>query len=541
MPTLFKKSDRLNCIKKHVSFADRQFLAKSTLIQKILTSTNLSCDSREIKDGATFIAIKGETYDGHDFIKDLKKINCVIFADKVFQSKLKERQRFDNIIWLNDPRSFASEYASIFYDHPSRDMKIIGITGTNGKTTIAYYLTSFYQQLGLKTGLIGTIAIVYDDKVYPSVNTTPEPVKLQRTLKEMKMVGVEVVVMEMSSHALFLNRVANIQLDSVIFSNITQDHLDFHLDMKTYLKAKLLIFELLAHSCKPNKQVVLWRDSNYIKDILNHISSLSLRFSSYGFDKKTAGKKNIDKNSGCEITGAIDKLGLGYIHCQLSLYLLNDEKKCLDFFSLAKKNFPLIGEYNLLNLMGCLEEMIASGYYVKHTEDYQYKNIESFVFKCLTKTKVPGRVEKIENNQGSLIIVDYAHTPDALENIIYSLKKLPHKKLITLFGCGGDRDKKKRPPMGAVAGKNSDFVYITSDNPRTEPPEEIINMIVRGIKPVSENYKVIENREEAIKEAVKAVSKDEILLIAGKGHENYQVIGLEKKHFDDREMIKKYL
>ena len=544
MPTkniLFKNSDRIKCIKKHVfdkTFFTKSF-TKSILNQKILSSTHLSCDSREIKNGSTFIAIKGKNQDGHDFIRELKNVDCVIFADKHFQSK-QQIKNIDNIIWLRDTQFFANEYASIFFDHPSKEMKIIGITGTNGKTTCAYYLAFFYQQLGLKTGLIGTIAIAYGNKILPSINTTPEPILLQRTLREMRKAGVKVVIMEMSSHALALNRVDHIQLDSALLTNVTQDHLDFHLDMQSYLKAKLLIFNLLLNSSKSNKQIVLWKDTNYSKEILNHIDSLSIPFSTYSFNSFNKKQKESNENSFLELTASIKKIGLSGVHCEILLRQKGNSFLPL-IRTLIKKTLPLVGEYNLLNLMGCLGELIASGYYVKYTRDHDYNDLADFIATSLLKIKVPGRLEKIENNKGALIIVDYAHTSDALKNVIHSLKKLPHKRIVTLFGCGGDRDSQKRSLMGSVVGQISDFVYITSDNPRTEEPSKIIKMIVDGIKPVNRNYKVIENREEAIKQAVQSLGEDEILLVAGKGHEDYQIIGNEKKHFDDREMIKKYL
>ena len=560
-----KDKNRLHCINKHrvkepsagalsswrgepsapgEPSAGKHFLDDEQLIKKIISSSHLSCDSREIKNGSSFIAIKGENCDGHDFIPGLKSIDCLIFAETSYRDKLRAEGGGENVILVKNTQAFANEYAAVFFRHPSREMKIIGITGTNGKTTSSYYLASFYRALGAKTGLIGTIETRYGDVSRPNPNTTPEPVRLQRSLREMKDAGVEVVIMEISSHALSLGRVTGLCLDSVLFTNLTQDHLDFHGDLQSYLKAKLLIFDLLARSTKENKQAIFWRDSMFAPDIRKYLGELSLNYSTYFLREKEPGdpkgkltrpamdRDELDKQAVYVMEARVDGLRLGHIDCRLYLSSLDSPW--------AEGSFPLIGEYNVLNLLGCLGELIASGSYVELSKDNRYKDVGAFVIDCLEKTRVPGRMEVIENDKGALIVVDYAHTPDALENVIGSLRRLPHKKLITLFGCGGDRDNSKRAKMGRAAGQGSDFVHITSDNPRTEEPMAILEMIRPGVKATGVGYEVTPDREEAIKRAVQNVGRDEILLIAGKGHENYQILGREKIHFDDREMVRKY-
>lgn len=552
---MFEKSERLECLARQVSvhspidkvggakfFHKKKAIKNSRIIDKITNSSHLSCDSREIKDGSTFIAIKGGNVDGHSFISGLAHLNCLVLAEESHYQDLKSRiptQVAMDILWVKDTRALAREYSPLFYQYPSRSLRLIGITGTNGKTTVSHYLASLYEGLGFTTGIIGTVGIRFKNKNRHNPNTTPEPVMLERTLADMRDEGVDVAILEISSHALKLGRVNGIELDSAIFTNITKEHLDFHRDMESYLKVKLQIFNLLNESSKSNKQVVLWRNIEYLNDIISHLNDLSFEYLSYNLSNKKETNYSLAKEEMYRLVGKIENLNLNSIDCKFSLKRRDNLSSSLT--TLTQNLHPLIGEYNVLNLMAAMGELIGSGVYADYSHDINLKKMGQFVKENFGTIRVPGRVEAIKNNKGALVVVDYAHTADALKNVIASLKKLPHKKLITVFGCGGDRDKTKRHEMGHVAGLESDVVYITSDNPRTEDPMAIINTIYPSVVEAGTDCEIIVDRKIAIQKAVESIEKDDILLVAGKGHEDYQIIDHKKIPFDDREVVRQYL
>lgn len=445
-------------------------------------------DSREVKENDIFVALIGSFSDGHSYIKDvIKKGASMVIVEK-------EDVEVEEDIWViyvKNLRKYLGKIASNFYNHPQDKLKILAVTGTNGKTTTTYILESLLEN----TSRVGTIGYRILDKEYEAKNTTPESLDLIKLMKESVNKGVEYFIMEVSSHAICMGRVGMIKFDGAIFTNLTQDHLDYHNSMEEYFEAKAKILDYL----KDGARLVINKDDPYAKRLIDRADSFSL-------------KENAD------ITGKI----LRYNIDSMEIEIEKNEEKILT-------KTKLLGKYNLQNLLGAIQLLYNLGY-----------DFNKIVRKIPDIKSIPGRFEIIENNRNVMVIVDYAHTPDGLENILKTLKEIKMKRLVTLFGAGGDRDKTKRPKMANVVSKYSDFVYITSDNPRTEDPELIVKDveegIVDGIKYVS-----IVNREEAIKNAIESLEEKDILLIAGKGHEDYQIIGRTKYHFDDREIARKYL
>lgn len=445
-------------------------------------------DSREVKENDIFVALIGSFSDGHSYIKDvIKKGASMVIVEK-------EDVEVEEDIWIiyvKNLRKYLGKIASNFYNHPQDKLKILAVTGTNGKTTTTYILESLLEN----TSRVGTTGYRILDKEYEAKNTTPESLDLIKLMKESVNKGVEYFIMEVSSHAICMGRVGMIKFDGAIFTNLTQDHLDYHNSMEEYFEAKAKILDYL----KDGARLVINKDDPYAKRLIDRADSFSL-------------KENAD------ITGKI----LRYNIDSMEIEIEKNEEKILT-------KTKLLGKYNLQNLLGAIQLLCNLGY-----------DFNKIVRKIPDIKSIPGRFEIIENNRNVMVIVDYAHTPDGLENILKTLKEIKMKRLVTLFGAGGDRDKTKRPKMANVVSKYSDFVYITSDNPRTEDPELIVKDveegIVDGIKYVS-----IVNREEAIKNAIESLEEKDILLIAGKGHEDYQIIGRTKYHFDDREIARKYL
>ncbi|MBL8994918.1 MAG: UDP-N-acetylmuramoyl-L-alanyl-D-glutamate--2,6-diaminopimelate ligase, partial [Spirochaetia bacterium] len=428
---------------------------------------HLTCDSREVRPGSVFVAIRGQSSDGHRFIPGVLENAALVFVEDVYLSSPEfgeiPKNLQNKIVSINDTLAFSRDFAPVFYDFPSRKMRVVGVTGTNGKTTSTYLLEALYAGQGKKTGVIGTIEIRYAGKngikTIPSINTTPDAVSLQTILFEMLSEGVEVVAMEVSSHALELGRLNGIDLDSLLFTNITPDHLDFHQTMDRYLDAKLKGFELLAKSVKPKKKAVVWRKIDRAEKIFPFIQALENK----SYSLRTYGLEKADLEfhpSKIEMSGSTGKVLLGG----------KDLGEC---------RLSLVGEFNILNAMACLSEWLdASG----SEKEISLQLQAGFV--AMNAIKVPGRLEAIPTPKGGFVYVDYAHTPDALENILKTLKKLPQKRLLCVFGCGGDRDRTKRPVMGRIAGELCDVVIVTSDNPRTEEPLSILKMIEEGIRPV---------------------------------------------------------
>lgn len=455
---------------------------------KSIEINNPQYDSRKIKCGDMFFAIGGFNVDGHNFIsKAIENGAKTVVVEK--DVTLVEGITF---IKVENGRRALAIAASNFYNNPRKKMKIIGITGTNGKTTSAFMLKGILEAKGYKVGLIGTIANYIGNKEIHTEKTTPESLELQQLFKDMVDSDIDYCVMEVSSHSLDLDRVYGIEFSQGIFTNLTQDHLDFHKTFENYFNAKSKLFKICKHS-------VVNVDDSYGIKLLEKINSRVTTFSI----EKESDLKGTDIN--LESTGII-------------FNLKGNEKT-------YKVQLPIPGRYNVYNALGCIGAALDEGI-----------DMDTIV-EGLSKVTVPGRCENLTlgMNLGFQVIRDYSHTPDSLKNILENLRELTKGKLICIFGCGGDRDRTKRPIMGEIGTELSDIAIITSDNPRSEDPYMILEDIKAGVK--KSNYKLIENRREAIKTALLLGEKDDIIVIAGKGHETYQILKNETIHFDEKEVV----
>jgi UDP-N-acetylmuramoyl-L-alanyl-D-glutamate--2,6-diaminopimelate ligase len=463
--------------------------------------SSIHYDSRKVQKNSVFVAIKGFKTDGHKFISEaINKgaIAIVVENDSSIPDALVSHLQIAKIVVI-DGRIALAELSKAFYKDATSKLKLIGITGTNGKTTTSFIVKNILQNAGYKTGLIGTIANYIGEKKIDSKLTTPESNDLNHFLLEMLEDECSYAVMEVSSHSLVLNRVYGLKFSAAIFSNITSDHLDFHQSFEEYFKAKKILFDNLS----ADSIAVINSDD---KNSINIVSDCIAKTITYGITIDSDYQiKNINYNlSGTSFT--ICKNGIDY-NLQTSL----------------------VGTFNTYNA--------ASAFAVAHSigiePDIIVKGINSI-------PQVPGRFEIIGSGTKK-VIVDYSHTADSLEKALQAIREIVKDKnqIITVFGCGGDRDKTKRPDMGRIATELSNYVYITSDNPRTENPYSIIDDIKIGI--TKNNFTVEESREEAIAAAIKNSNSNAVILVAGKGHENYQEINGVRNHFSDQEVAKKYL
>jgi len=461
--------------------------------------TGITSDSRKIEKGFLFAAVKGELSDGHDFID--KAVNrgasAVIMEDPSHFGKAL-RARACGIVVENSRKAFG-QAASRYYSNPSRGLKITGVTGTNGKTTTTYILESIFKAANLSVGVIGTINYRYGGTILPAPNTTPEPAELQKTLACMRDAGVTHCIMEVSSHALRQHRTEGCSFDTAVFTNLSQDHLDYHADMEDYGRAKEILFQDDPYK---EKARVINIDDPYGRALSEKYSNV-ISFGLKGGDIRPL--EIVEKEDGID---ALLQSPAGEIRIAANL----------------------VGIYNLYNIMAAVGAAISLGIEREIIEE----GIQGF-------RKVPGRLEPValpEKYEGCRVFVDYAHTPDALERVIKAIKGTTKGNLLTLFGCGGNRDADKRSMMGAIAVKNSDFTIITSDNPRKEDPVLIIEEIERGAIDAGaergKDYLVVADRRDAIREAAGIMKRGDTLLIAGKGHEDYQILGTERVYFDDR-------
>ncbi|MDD3225538.1 MAG: UDP-N-acetylmuramoyl-L-alanyl-D-glutamate--2,6-diaminopimelate ligase [Clostridium sp.] len=446
-------------------------------------------DSRKVKENDVFVCIEGFKTDGHNYVQNAVKSGAKVI---VCSRDLKDMPKV-TVVKVKDSRKTLAKASTNFYDHPEKKLNMIGITGTNGKTTSAFMIKSILESSGKKAGLIGTIANYIGTKKLHSERTTPESLELFQLLNEMVEEDVKYCVMETSSHSLYLSRVYGITFNEGIFTNLTQDHLDFHKTFENYYKAKLILF-------KNSKNSVINMDDKYGNRVYDDVSSNKI---TYGIDEK------------------VDLRALNIkLHSRGASFDLSYKNET------ARVNINIPGRYNISNALGSAGACLLEGLSLNDIKN----GLEAL-------KAVPGRCEPVETdkNLGFDIIIDYAHTPDGLVNILKTAKEFTSGRLITVFGCGGDRDKTKRPIMGEVAAKMSDVAVVTSDNPRTEEPMSIIKDVLEGIK--SKNDIVIENRKEAIKKAISIAKKGDVIVIAGKGHEDYQILKSGKIHFDEREIV----
>ncbi len=466
----------------------------------------LAYDSRKVKPGFLFVALRGHQLDGRHFIRDAISNGAVaVIQEEVDKEVTGEEPRQKSgteitRIQVEDARETLSELAVRFYDYPFSGIPLIGITGTNGKTTTSYLLESILITAGKRPGTIGTINYRSPDKTWEAPVTTPESLDLMRIIRDMASEKVTHIVMEVSSHALHQGRVRNCPFQTAIFTNLSRDHLDYHESMDAYFAIKSLLFKGLSKSPENDSAtaVINWDDPRG-KELANLTGVPVL---TYGLGK------------GCQVR-AED------IHASdrgLTANLITPSGD-------VRIQSRLIGDFNLYNILAAAAGALSVGIELGH--------ISSGIADL---HGVPGRLERVENEHSLSIVVDYAHTPDALSKALDALRKLTAARLITVFGCGGNRDRGKRSEMGLVAGKKSDMVFITSDNPRDEDPLTIAQQVEEGVKKSGlGSYFLDLDRKSAIQKAIQAANQDDMILIAGKGHESYQVIAGTKRHFDDRE------
>lgn len=458
-------------------------------------------DSRKVKKNSVFVAIKGFKTDGHKFLQDAINKGAVAVIVEDEQSIPDEFVAHAQIakIVVQSSRKALAELSKGFYKNPTDKLKLIGITGTNGKTTSTFILKNILQSAGYKTGLVGTITNYIGDVKVDSKLTTPESNDLNSMFYDMIQAGCSYAIIEVSSHSLILNRVYGLDFSAAIFSNITSDHLDFHRSFEEYLKAKKILFDGLSQ----NSFAIINSDDANSHEI---VKGCNAKIVTYGVsDDSDYQIKNIN----------YDLNGTNFIITQNKV----------DF----KIHTSLIGTFNAYNAASAF----AAAQSLKIDTNKIIEGIKS-------APQVPGRFEVIGTGKKK-VIVDYSHTADSLEKALLAVREIvKHKnQVVTVFGCGGDRDKTKRPIMGKIASELSDKVFVTSDNPRTENPFEIINDINFGIE--KNNYEVEANREEAIAKAIRTSNDDAVILIAGKGHEDYQEINGVRNHFSDKEIAIKYL
>ena len=469
--------------------------AKGNLDIKI---SNIESDSRKIKENGLFIAIKGFDTDGHEYIKSAIENGAVAVIASADASKkiLKEIVNDVTLIIAPDTRLALATCACNFYGNPSKKLKLVGITGTKGKTTTSFMVKNILEKAGKKVGLIGTIATyIGDKKLEDSDRTTPESLKLQKILYKMAKEECEVVVMEVSSQSLKLNRVAGCEFDIGVFTNFSEDHISAkeHPDMKDYFESKLKLFDM-CKTCYVNA------DDLQTAKIPKMFPDKKIQ--TYGIDN----------------------------YCNLLAKDITVTNSAADFkVKIGTRNerikVDIPGRFSVYNALAAIAITIALGCGAEPIKE------------ALLDIKVPGRSELIPNSKELPIMIDYAHSPESLSNILSAVKSYTKGKVISVFGCGGDRDPGKRPLMGEISGRLADFTIITSDNPRTEDPEKIVKQIEKGMKKTNGKYICIVDRVEAIKEAISMATKNDLIVLAGKGHEPYQEINGVKNPFDERIIV----
>ena len=473
-----KLSEILKGIKINNSYEDKEI-------------SNITQDSRTVSDGCLFVCIKGNTFDGHTAAREaVEKGAAAVLTEKDLG--------IDCQVITDDTRAVYSAVCSNFFGNPAASLKLVGITGTNGKTTTTFLIKQILEHAGKKVGLIGTVQNMVGSEVYPAKYTTPDPYELQKLFSLMVKAGCEYCVMEVSSQALAQGRVNGLVFDVAAFSNLTQDHLDYHKTFENYFEAKRILFK----NCKT---AVTNADDPHGLKIVAGLPCKAVTYAVNTNDADFVAKNVKFKATGVEYDLVCEYIGR--VHC------------------------PIPGRFSVYNSLCAAAVAVTLGI------DF------GTVLEAVSKSAgVKGRIEVVSTpGTDYTVIIDYAHSPDGLENIITSLREIAKGRVITVFGCGGDRDKTKRPKMGKIAAELSDFCVVTSDNPRSENPYSIIDDILVGMKGVSTPYVVVENRKEAIKWAMEHAVKDDIILLAGKGHETYQILPTGTIHFDEREAVAEIL
>ena len=455
-------------------------------------------NSKEVKEGYMFVAIKGFSTDGHQFVESAIKngATCVMLEEGCDFKSLNIPENV-TVLMVKDTRLALAICSSNFYGNPSAQLKLIGVTGTKGKTTTTFMIKDILEKAGKKVGLIGTIATYINGKRMKDIDrTTPESLELQRTFRQMVDEGVEVVVMEVSSQSLKLHRVDGCQFDIVLFTNFSEDHISEkeHPDMQDYFNSKLKLFEMCktgivnADDLHAAKIPRLFPESNIV---------------TYGID-------NFANMLAKDVT-----ITNAYVDFKVRIADKNER---------VKTGIP--GRFSVYNSLAAI--CVAQKFGVN----------PEIIKQALEEVRVPGRSELVDNNLELTIMIDYAHSPESLQNILQAAKSYTRGRVISVFGCGGDRDSGKRPIMGEISGKIADYTIVTSDNPRTEDPLKIIEQIEEGVKKTKGKYEVVIDRAKAIEKAIKMANKKDIIILAGKGHEPYQEINGEKFDFDERVIVR---
>ena len=479
-----------------------------------LAVQGLACDSRRVRDGYVFFALAGQLADGHDYIGEAVKRGA---AAVVVERSVPAPPEVACIL-APDTRVAMAHAAAVFFERPSRGLVLVGVTGTNGKTTVTYLLDAIFSTSGDPCGVIGTISQRYGGWQRPAPLTTPESIDIEELLSDMMRADVRFVAMEVSSHALDLHRVEGLDFDGAVFTNLSRDHLDYHGDMESYFLSKARLFtECLPASAKERPFAVINAEDPRGRDLVRLAEDA-------GLVTLTCGKS--------------PQWDIHPVHFESDIEGLRGTLACgperIEFAS------PLMGELNLENILAAAGTAWALGL-----------GPDAIAAGLSRLERVPGRLERIPNRLGLTLVVDYAHTPDALDKVIRALRGLTRAKLITVFGCGGDRDSGKRPVMGEIAASESDCVVLTSDNPRGEDPLAIIRDIEegvrnRGMRPLQEGdlagsgagYRVEPDRRSAIRLGLSLAAPGDVLLVAGKGHEDYQIVGDRRLQFDDRQVLR---
>ncbi|MFI4937757.1 MAG: UDP-N-acetylmuramoyl-L-alanyl-D-glutamate--2,6-diaminopimelate ligase [Candidatus Berkiellales bacterium] len=473
----------------------------------------LTLNSERVKANELFIALQGVTSEGQRHIQQAIQNGAKAILCEGETHSFQGNSSQIPIVKLKNIPLYLDDLAKRFYGEPSKDLSLIGVTGTNGKTTTTFLLAQALNRLGLKTAVLGTLGYGFMNQLAPSYLTTPDPISLQKYLKDLKDQKAKAVVMEVSSHGLEQNRVKQIHFQSAMFTNLTQDHLDYHGNMDAYGRAKQKLFQFPTL-----ERAVINADSAYADKILavtKRDLPVVLYSLHHSFQKFSSRRSSL-------FTLSVDKFSL-------------DHKGIKAMVKSSWGNgilrSPLLGEFNLSNLVGVLGELCLQGV-----------PFEDALGALSVAAAPPGRMQRIGGMNDPQIIIDYAHTPDALENALKAARVHCHRRLWCVFGCGGDRDHDKRAKMGDIAGRFADRIVITNDNPRSEKPRQIINDILEGVTiEYSEKVMIEEDRQQAIEYALQHALPIDTILIAGKGHENYQIIGEKKLPFNDAECVKLFL
>jgi UDP-N-acetylmuramoyl-L-alanyl-D-glutamate--2,6-diaminopimelate ligase len=459
---------------------------------------SIAYDSRRVQRNGLFVALRGEKSDGHDFIgQAIEKGATVIVAERAEKSS-----RATSVV-VDDTRVALADLAAKFFNFPARKLKLAAATGTNGKTTTTFLIKHICEKAGLRCGLLGTVRYEIGERVLPATRTTPESLDLQELLAQIKDAGCKAAAMEVSSHALAQERTRGIEWDVAVFTNLTQDHLDYHGTMENYFAAKAKLFEQLANQEKKKKPVaVINVDDRYGQKLIEKIDK-KISVVRYGMGSLADFRAS---NYRMEFGGTsyqLDARGKSYL-----------------------VRVPLIGRFNVANSIAALAAANALGI-----------GLREAVLSLAKSPQVPGRLEMVPAKRQFQVFVDYAHTPDALLNVIKTLRELGPRRLLVVFGCGGNRDREKRSLMGQVVDQNADYALITSDNPRKEDPEKIIADVEKGFR--GNHFEKITDRAAAISRAVELAQPRDIVLIAGKGHENYQEFADHTVPFEDIQVARR--